>query len=194
MATRLYALPGMMLSSQDELRQAGVATRVGVIYLNIDTGIEAVEAAGVAAGIGSAVAAGESFDHLIPAGDIALDGWTDQTSGVVDIFQAIDELAADDGDYVHSPAVVGVSATFKVRLYKDAAQIVEWVHADIPETFTEVEQTLTEAQVAAIGGFTDLFVEFDDNLGNVYRFALADAVGIVDEPVSVTYRYKKLAA
>lgn len=40
---------------------------------------------------------------LHPDGDISLNGWTDQAGGTTDIWQAIDELTADDDDYVRSP-------------------------------------------------------------------------------------------
>ena len=56
-----------------------------------------------------------------------------------------------------------------------------------------MEQTLTAPQYAAITGFANLFLEFDDNQSNVYRFQLADPPLGTDQPIKVKYRYKKIA-
>ena len=38
-----------------------------------------------------------------PSADISLGGWTDQAGGSTDIWQAIDEVTANDTDYIQSP-------------------------------------------------------------------------------------------
>ena len=94
-------------------------------------------------------------------------------------------------DFLASAAAI---SHLKVRLYDGATQIAEWTHTDIADTFADAVQTLTGPQVAAITNFANLFVELDDTFGSVYRFALSDPPGGVVAPVTVKYRYKKLAA
>jgi hypothetical protein len=84
--------------------------------------------------------------------------------------------------------------SLNVRLFEGATEIAEWTHASIPDTFTTAEQTLTGPQFAAIGDFSDLFVEFDDNDGHTYLCQLSDPSGGVAEPVVVRYRYGKVVA
>ena len=188
----------------------GIATAAGtaitVAVGQAATGIGSAAATSVAInaavgtnaiGVGGAAGAGTTYllDYLPPNGDIAINGWTDQTGGAVGIFAAIDEASANDNDFVQSPSTVGGSASLKVRLRVGGTQVVEWTHTDIAATFVEVEQVLTEAQLATIGtNFANLSVEFDDLVGNVYHFTLADPFDQIAEPVKVRYRYKKLAA
>ena len=42
-------------------------------------------------------------DIIRPDGDSALNGWTDNNGGTTDIYQSIDEVVADDTDYIKSP-------------------------------------------------------------------------------------------
>ena len=86
----------------------------------------------------------------------------------------------------------GVDLT--VRLFEGSTQIAEWTHSDISTTFATASQTLTTPQFDAINNFGDLFIEFDDNSGNVYRFQLGNPPEGVAQPVTVKYRYGKIAA
>jgi hypothetical protein len=135
---------------------------------------------------------------LRPDGDTATDGWTNEADSASNIYQSVDEVTASDSDFVQSPRKVSATsspttADLKVRLYDGATMIVEWTHTDIGAAYVDVEQTLTAPQYAAITGFANLFLEFDDNQSNVYRFQLADPPLGADQPVKVKYRYKKIA-
>jgi hypothetical protein len=89
---------------------------------------------------------------------------------------------------------LAATADLKVRLFCASTQIAEWTHLDVAETFKDAEQTLTAPQVAAITNFANLIAEFDDNKGNVYRFAIGDPPSVLSAPIKVKYRYKKLTA
>ena len=130
--------------------------------------------------------------YLRPDADDSTDGWTDELNGTTDIYQSIDETIIDDANYVISPMVVGATTDLTVRLYEGATEIAEWTHSDIASTFITTTQILTTPEFEAIANFSDLFVELDDNAGNVYRFSLGDPAGGAAEPVKVKYRYKKV--
>jgi hypothetical protein len=150
-------------------------------------------AAGAASGTGAAAAIGAEIIYLRPDGDTATDGWTDQAAGTTNIYQSIDEAVLNDSDYVQSPSAAGTNADLIVRLFEGSTEIAEWTHTDIPATFTDAVQTLTTPQFEAITNFADLFAEFDDNLGNVYRFPISNPTSGADQPVMIRYRYKKAA-
>jgi len=151
-----------------------------------------------AAGIGGVTSTDTSAPFLLrPDGDTTTIGWIDPVGGVIDIYQNIDEITASDSDFVQSnrtfsATVAPLAADLKVRLYDGATMIVEWTHTDISDTFVDVEQTLTAPQFAAITSFANLFIEFDDDQGNVYRFQLSDPPGGAGAPVKVKYRYRKV--
>jgi hypothetical protein len=151
------------------------------------------------AGVGAAAAVGmlRPFE-LRPDGDTATDGWTNQAGSASNIYQSIDEITASDSDFVQSPQIVSPTVServdLKVRLYEGAALIIEWTHTDIGAAFVDVEQTLTSPQYAAITSFANLFLEFDDDLGNVYRFPVGDPAAGTAQPVKIKYRMKKLVA
>jgi hypothetical protein len=150
---------------------------------------------GLASGVGNADGKGTVFSLIIlrPGGDIALDGWTDQADGTANIYQAIDEASASDDDFVQSPFFYNDIADLKVRLFDGATQIAEWTHTSIAVAFADVEQVLTTPQYEAITDFGNLFVEFDDNRGSVYRFSLGDP-GDLEQPIKLKYRCRKLVA
>lgn len=132
-------------------------------------------------------------NHLHADGDVSEDGWTDETGGTTAIYQSIDEPDFDDADYVQSPPIdADDSATLTVRLLQGTTQIVAWSYADVPTTFTDAEHILTAPQAAAITDFTDLFVEFDDSKGSVYRFSLEDPPDDLNQPFRVRYRYCRM--
>jgi len=133
-----------------------------------------------------------TIEYLRPDGDTARGGWTDHAGGTSNIYQAIDEASANDSDFIRSPVIA--TADLSVRLFEGSTQIAEWTHSDIPATFTTAIQTLTTPQFDAINNFSDLFIEFDDNSGNVYRFQLGNPPEGVAQPVTVKYRYGKIAA
>ena len=172
---------------------AGAAAGVGSASAS---SAQIAAASGTASGVGSAHATGDTFTltYLWPDGDVAADGWTDQTAGTVNIYQALDEVSASDADFVQSPQVVGSTADLTVRLYQGAVLIAEWPHIGIADAYVDATQTLTAPQYAAITDFSNLFVEFDDGLGNVYRFGLSNPPSDVAQPVKIKYRFGKLAA
>jgi hypothetical protein len=132
-------------------------------------------------------------EYVRPDADTTRGGWTDQASGTTTIYATLDETSASDLDYVQSPGISATQSDLKVRLYQGASQVVEWTHTDIGYAFTDAAQTLTSPQLAAISDFSNLFIELDDNTGNVYRFTLGDPVGAaLGDPVVVRYRFKKL--
>jgi hypothetical protein len=57
-----------------------------------------------------AIGVGDNFVRLRPDGDVALDGWTDQTGGTSDIFATLDEAVVNDLDYVQSPPLGAVAS------------------------------------------------------------------------------------
>jgi hypothetical protein len=128
--------------------------------------------------------------YLRPDGDVATDGWTDQAGGTSNIYQSIDEATADDLDYVQSPDLV--STSLAVRLFEGSTQIATWSHPSPGTTFATAEQTLTGPEFAAIGNFSNLFVEFDDGSSNVYRAPLSNPPAGAAAPAILRYRYKKL--
>jgi hypothetical protein len=91
-------------------------------------------------------------------------------------------------------AAARASADLKVRLFEGATQIAEWTHTDVSASFADAVQTLTAPQVAAISNYANLFIELDDNHGNVYRAQLGNPGAVVEQPVKLKYRYKKLVA
>lgn len=131
---------------------------------------------------------------LHPGTDISEGGWTDQLGSTVNIYQAIDELVVDDSDYIQSPLQdVRIRSDLVVRLFEGSKFIAEWTHTDIPDTFVDATQTLTQPQFDSITEFFNLIVELDDNLGNVYRFALTGPPPGFNPtvPATISYRYKK---
>src|SRR6185503_11762728 len=131
---------------------------------------------------------------LHPDADDATGNWTDELDGTTDIFESIDEDSpADDDDYVQSPIVGGTTADLFVRLLEGSTEIVEWEHEDVSSSFTTATQELTEEQFDAISDFSNLFIELDDNSGNVYKIRISDPTNIVAPPFKVHYRYRKLA-
>jgi hypothetical protein len=126
-----------------------------------------------------------------PDADVAADGWINQAGSATNIYQSIDETSAGDADYVRSPMIAGDTANLYVRLYEGATEIAEWSHLDIAGAYTTVTQTLTAPQFAAIGDLNDLFVEFDDDNGNVYRCRIGNPAAAAGEPFRVRYRYAK---
>ena len=145
-------------------------------------------------GIGGAVST-DTYPPFVlrPDADIATDGWIDPAGGTTNIYTNLDEITASDSDFVQSPQEYSPTSSppqsdLKVRLYDGATLIVEWTHTNLAVAWTDVEQVLTAPQYAAITNFANLFVEFDDNNGNVYRFALGDPPGGTAEPIKVKYR------
>lgn len=154
---------------------------------------EYVEAAGSASGIGAATATGAEIAYLRPDSDVATDGWTDEGGGTSNIFQSIDEAEINDTDYVQSPIIVSATVDLTVRLCEGPTTIAEWTHNDIGGSFVTANQELTTPQFEAIGNFDNLFVELDDNAGNVYRCQVGNPPSGVAQPVELHYRYKKAA-
>jgi hypothetical protein len=163
------------------------------------TGRLLTPASSTVAGIGGATAVGllKPFE-LRPDGDTATDGWTNEAGSASNIYQSIDEVTAGDSDFVQSPQVMSPTVSeqvdLKVRLFDGATQIVEWTHTDIGAAYADAEQTLTGPEFAAITSFANLSAEFDDNLGNIYRFPVGDPAAGAGQPVKIKYRYKKLVA
>ena len=151
--------------------------------------LAAVEAADAASFSGTV----ENLFYQHPDGDTATDGWTDQAGGTSNIYQSIDEANVDESDFVRSPATAGENI-LKVRLFDGGTQIVEWTHNSVPETPTDAVQTLTTPQYEAITNFNNLFAEFDDTHGNIYRFPLSNLLVGAAQPVTIKYRYGKIAA
>jgi hypothetical protein len=171
---------------------AATATGTGTAAATNATAI--FSAAGAATGTGTAAAIGAAIIYLRPDGDTATDGWTDQAGGASNIYQSIDETTLNDTNYVKSPDVTGTNADLTVRLFEGATEIVAWNHTNIAATFTDAVQTLTTPQYDAIANFNNLFAEFDDNQGNVYRFPISNPISGADPPVKIRYRFKKEAA
>ena len=139
-------------------------------------------------------AAGAAVAYLRPDGDTATDGWTDASAGTSNIFQSVDEASVGDADYVQSPSITSGTSDLTVRLCEGITTIATWTHSNIGTSFTTAIQTLTTPQFAAITDFSNLFVEFDDGSGNVYRCQMGNPAAGVAEPVKLHYRFKKLAA
>jgi len=129
--------------------------------------------------------------YLRPDADAANSGWTDQSGSASNLYQAIDETAFSDADYIRSSAnptadivrfrlsdpTSTPGAPFKVsyrygataagaltitaRLKQGATVIKSWVHTDASTTFKTVSQTLSSGELASITDFNNLFMEFE---------------------------------
>src|SRR3990167_5351662 len=138
-----------------------------------------------------------------PSTDTTLGSYTDQGGGSTSIFGTIDEVVADDGDFIQSPLAPANAAyvtkltsvedpqsstghVVRYRYQKNASGgaqinltvelrqgyvsegslgtlIAQWVHTDIPSTWTGQAQTLSGAQADAITNYADLFLRFVSN-------------------------------
>jgi hypothetical protein len=55
---------------------------------------------------------------------------------------------------------LGTFPTLTVNLYQSTVRIAQWIHADLPTTYTIYERTLTVDQAILLSGYTDLYIEF----------------------------------
>ena len=131
---------------------------------------------------------------LVPDADQALGFWEDELGATTDVFQSIDEDTPNDSDYIISPALGGSSADLIVRLLEGSTEIVEWTHTNISTSLVTTTQILSPLEFAAITDFTNLFIEFEDKSGNIYRTSISDPLVTVAEPFIVRYRYRKIVS
>ena len=129
-------------------------------------------------------------ETVAPDADSAAGGWTTDSGGGTNLFASIDESTASDTDYIRSPTRSAVAADLIVRLKQDSTTIATWTHNSIGTSYVDAVQTLTAPQLAAITNFANLFIEFDDNAGAVYRASLGNPSSALTTPVTVSYRYK----
>lgn len=124
--------------------------------------------------------------------DISDGSWTTDTGGTI-LYAAIDEVSADDADYIQSSLgpsndscevslsnpVSSLTTPLKVRyrykksdgeqidltveLVQGTTVIATWTHTAIGTTITAAEQTLSAPEAASITDFTDLRVRFTAN-------------------------------
>lgn len=130
------------------------------------------------------------FQYLRPSADSSDGSWTDQAGGT-SLFAAIDEVVADDTNYIKSgiapqndiakiklsppasPVAQLAKVTYRywnegghtdllVRLMQDTTQIVQWTHTNIASNTTlQATQILTTEQFNAITNWADLYLEFE---------------------------------
>jgi len=131
-----------------------------------------------------------AYEYIRLDGDVAADGWTNEFEETSNLYQSINETTASDDEYIQSPSVISGGLT--VRLMEGSTEIASWTDAEPASTFGTVEQTLTGPQLAAIGNFSNLFLEFDDGNSNVYRGPLSNPAAGVGAPAILRYRYMKL--
>lgn len=139
-----------------------------------------------------------------PANDANRGAWVDEANGTTDIYTHIDEVSANDVDYIKSPLapvanfyvcklssiedpVANTGHTIRYRYAKNAAGgaainlVVElrqgYVneaspgtlikelgnHANISETITQANVTLSVAEADSISNYADLFLRFVAN-------------------------------
>lgn len=63
--------------------------------------------------------------------------------------------------YTYKKSLATDTVNLKVRLIENTTTIVEYTHTDIPNTWTDQEQTLTLGQASSITDWTDLYLEFE---------------------------------
>lgn len=143
-------------------------------------------------GAGAVSADTLQFLYLLPDADSIDGGWTNEADGTT-LAPSIDEMVADDIDYIKSSASpvsdickIGLSdplaapaqpfvvlyryrkagtaqVDLGVRLLEGTTEIAAWSHTNISGSFVNGEQALTAPQFAAIGDFNNLFIEFNAN-------------------------------
>jgi hypothetical protein len=131
-----------------------------------------------------------AFTYLRPDADDTDGGWTNDADGTT-LFSAIDEIVADDNDFIKSsdngvvdlakirlsnpaggvaqPATVryrykkigSTGIILTVTLYQGAAEIASWTHSGISGSFATVDQLLTSPQFVSITDFDALFLGFE---------------------------------
>lgn len=131
-----------------------------------------------------------SFVYERPDADDTDGGWTNEAGGA-SLFDHIDEIVADDADYIWSvrgpvndlckirlsdqTGIFPANVTYRyakvgdtqidltVKLLEGASTIATWTHTDISTTLTTVQQDLTGGQFASIVDLSNMYLSFSAN-------------------------------
>lgn len=130
---------------------------------------------------------------MIADADTSPGSWTNELNAASPLFPSVDEAIINDLDYIKSSAtpindavklnlsdpIGGAASPFSVlyryrksgslqidlvvSLMEGVSTIASWTHTDIPDSYVQVEQTLTAPQFASISDPNNLSIQFSAN-------------------------------
>jgi len=130
-------------------------------------------------------------EKLRPDADDSAGSWTDEGGATTGLYQSVDEVTADDADYIKSPShptaeavklrlsdptgtITAATLNYElgrgdysqeidvhVKLMEGTTVIAEWYEAAVPVTPAQYSRTLSSGEIAAITDGSSLFLQFE---------------------------------